>query len=172
MTPEAQKALEERVALPDVAGIANDGEVAAYINAYGDPSLPPVWGRVRIVDARSVFRRTLKPGSGFDSPGGPTTALVALQDAAASADHPVRNVARAALELFQDEDGEIDAADEEERALVLTLLGALEAGGVATAAAVAKLTGAMQRLQTWPEAHNGGVLLSAQDVGIARGGAA
>lgn len=164
--------LAERLAQSDVASISHDGDAAAYLNSYADPTLPSAWSAVRIVDARSVFRKTFQPGSSLQSPGGPTTALVALQDAAADAQHPVRNVARAALELFKDEDGTIDAADDEERTIVLSLLGALVQGGILSEAAYSRIEAMMERAQTWPEAFNGGVPLTARDVGIARGGAA
>lgn len=178
MTPEQMTALAARVDLPDVAAVTNDGDVAAFLNTYADPTLPPVWGKARITDARSVFRRSFKPGSDFTSPGGPTTALVALEDAAKDPQHPVRNVARAALELFEDADGEIDAGDADERTLVLSLLAALVQGGVLPQAGYERIAGTqtapglLRRFPTWPEAHLGGVPLTARDVGIARGGEA
>jgi hypothetical protein len=159
-------ALAQRIAQPDLLGLP-DWQVAERLTAP-DPALAPSWNQVAIKEARSVFRRTFKPGSGFESPGGPTSALVALKDAAADAEHPVRNVARAAIELFGDEDGVIDATDAEERDLVLALLGALHLGGILTEPAKQRIVAMMQRPQSWAEFH--GVTVDARAVGIARGG--
>lgn len=166
LTAEQTALLAARVAEPDLLGLP-DWQVADRLNAP-DPALPRAWNRVAIKEARSVFRRSFKPGSDFESPGGPTSALVALKDAAADAGHPVRNVARAAIELFSDEDGVIDATDAEERDLVLALLGALQLGGILTEPAKQRIEAMMQRPQSWAEDH--GMEVDARAVGLARGG--
>lgn len=167
-TEAQQAALAAKLAEMKASLETPQWQIEQALNTPG-PGHGTDWRRVRIKDARSVFRKSLAPGSTMETRGGPLTARVALDDAARDPNHAAHNIARSAVELFSDEDGEIDATDMDERDLVLALLSSLVGAGVLSENAFARLLGLMTRERSWAEVNGfeGGV--TAREIGLALG---
>lgn len=161
--------LAERLAQPDVTNISNDGEVAAYLNSYVDPSLDTVWIDIETAVIQGYLLATFEWAMiEFISGGEFLGQLAQLDD---ETKMQLRVLCRSFHSLI-DRRLVVEMSDETKRTAALTALAGLVSAGLIAQGSADALIALSQRHQTWPEAFNGGVPLSARDVGIARGGAA